>query len=217
MTTGRAPLRPFVRADSSRGHSLTDLVQSDRAPRGPAVLGDIGQGLGDHKICGRLHGRVRPATERVEVELSGDARPSHQWQGAPQQEAGRRADGEPLGGRCQPQAQRDVRLRAAQVQGLRSQRPHDRWVAAQLVGSPGHADPPPQRGHHEGDQRDREGHQRVRYVEPQPRVGPGGGSFRSPPLARVVRPPGERTDLGDPPPFQVGEPPRRCQDAGCKP
>ena len=47
------------------------MAQPDRAPAGLAVLGHVGQGLGDHEVRGRLDGRVQPAVQRTGIELGG--------------------------------------------------------------------------------------------------------------------------------------------------
>ncbi|GAA2227837.1 hypothetical protein GCM10010430_04240 [Kitasatospora cystarginea] len=48
------------------------VAHPDRAPAGVAVLGHIGQGLGDHEIRGRLDRGVRPPVHGAGIELDGD-------------------------------------------------------------------------------------------------------------------------------------------------
>jgi hypothetical protein len=50
------------------------VAQPDRARARPAVLGHVGQRLGDHEVRGRLDGGVQPPVQRAGVELDGDER-----------------------------------------------------------------------------------------------------------------------------------------------
>jgi hypothetical protein len=50
------------------------VAQPDHAPVGVAVLGHVGQGLGDHEIRGCLYGRVQPAVQAAGIEVNGYGR-----------------------------------------------------------------------------------------------------------------------------------------------